>query len=72
MKKRIEGVLREKGYDTEAFQSALDTGKGKKRVEEDMALGNKLRVEATPTKVVTSDIIVGSVPDEVLERYVGE
>jgi len=73
LKKRIEEVLKEKGYDTEAFQSALDTGKGKKRVVEDMSVGNRLRVTGTPTKVVNGDIIVGSsIDDNVWKRYLEE
>ena len=72
LKTRIEGVLKEKGYHTEAFRSALDTGKGKKRVLEDISVGNRLRVTGTPTKVVNGDIIVGSNADDVWERYLGQ
>ena len=72
LKKRIGEVLKEKGYDTEAFQSALETGKGRKRVEGDMAVGNRLRVTGTPTKVINGDIIVGSNIDNVWERYLKE
>jgi protein-disulfide isomerase len=73
LKKRIEEVLKEKGYDTEAFQSAIDTGKGKKRVVEDMSVGNRLRVTGTPTKVINGDIIVGSsIDDNVWKRFLEE
>jgi protein-disulfide isomerase len=64
----IEG----KGYDIEAFRSALETGKAKKRVQEDMTLGNSLHVTGTPTKVINGGIIVGSSPDNPLEQYLGK
>jgi protein-disulfide isomerase len=66
---KIEQLLREKNHDVKAFQTALESGKGRQRVLDDMALGNKLRITGTPTKIVNGDIIVGSTPDNVLERY---
>ena len=69
---KIEQLLREKGYDAKGFQSALESGKAKQKVLTDMALGNKLRITGTPTKVVNGDLIVGSTPDNVLERYLGK
>jgi len=68
---KVEQLLREKSYDVKGFQSALESGKGRQRVLDDMALGNKLRITGTPTKIVNGDIIVGSTPDNVLERYLG-
>jgi len=69
---KLEQLLREKNYDVKIFQSALESGKGKQRVLDDMALGNKLRITGTPTKIVNGDIIVGSSPDNVLEQYLGK
>ncbi len=69
---KIEQLLREKNYDVKGFQSALENGKGKQRVLEGMAIGNKLRITGTPTKIVNGDFIVGSSPDNVLERYLGK
>ena len=69
---KIEQLLREKNHDVKAFQAALELGHGQKRVLEDMALGNKLRITGTPTKIVNGDFIVGSSPDNVLERYLGK
>ena len=71
MKQKVEKMLMEKGYDLKIFQSALEMGKAKKRVLDDMAVGNKIRITGTPTKIVNGDIIVGSTPD-VLERYLGK
>ena len=65
VKKKIEEILKSKGYDVKAFRVALETGKAKKRVLDDMALGNRIRVIATPTKIVSGDLIVGSPPENV-------
>jgi protein-disulfide isomerase len=69
---KVELLLREKKHDVKAFQMALESGKGRQRVLDDMALGNKLRITGTPTKIVNGDIIVGPSPDNVLERYLGK
>jgi len=69
MKQKIEKMLMEKGYDLKIFQSALETGRARKRVLDDMALGNRIRITSTPTKILNGDIIVGLTPDSVLERY---
>ena len=66
---KVEQLLREKKYDVKGFQSALESGKGKQRVLEDMALANKLRITGTPTKIVNGDVIVGSAAESVLEKY---
>jgi predicted DsbA family dithiol-disulfide isomerase len=55
-RKKIEEILREKGYDEKVFQTALETGKGKKRVEEDILAGNKIGVRGTPSIVVNGDL----------------
>jgi protein-disulfide isomerase len=69
VKQKIEEILKGKGYDAKIFQSALVAGRAKERVLEDMALGNRLRVTSTPTKIVNGDMIVGSVRDNVVEQY---
>lgn len=69
LKKRIEELLEGKGYDVKGFQSALETGKGKKRVDEDAALGQKLGVRGTPTTVVNGEFRVGPVTDKTIEEY---
>ena len=61
-----------KGYDVKLFQSALETGRARNRVLEDMALADRLRLTSTPTKIVNGDIIVGSTLDNVLGRYLGK
>jgi len=72
LKQKVEQLLKEKGVDTKIFQAALETGRAKKRVLDDMALANKLRLTSTPTKVVNGDMIIGLTPDTTLERYLGK
>lgn len=67
--KRVEEVLKEKGFDVKRFKSALETGNGRKKVLEDIAVGNKIPVMGTPTVIVNGDVISGEFNDRVLERY---
>ena len=69
VKQKIEQILKEKGYDVRAFQNGLESGKGKKRVEEDMAVGKKIRVRGTPTTILNGSFIVGPITDKMLEGY---
>jgi protein-disulfide isomerase len=69
VKLKIEQLLKGKGYDVKLFQSALETGRARNRVLEDMALANRLRLTSTPTKIVNGDMIVGLTPDSSLESY---
>ena len=69
---KFEQLLRDKKEDVRAFQMALESGKGKSRVIDDMALANKLRIAGTPTKIVNGDVIVGPAPDNFLDRYLGK
>jgi protein-disulfide isomerase len=69
VKQKIEQILKEKGYDVGAFQMALESGRGKKRVEEDMAVGKKIRVRGTPTTILNGSFIVGPITDKMLEGY---
>jgi len=72
VKQKVEQLLKGKGYDVRIFQSALETGRARNRVIEDMALADRFRMTSTPTKIVNGDIIVGSTLDNVLERYLGK
>lgn len=71
VKEKMEQILKEKGFDVKAFQRALESGKGKKRVEEDMALGEKVRALGAPTLIINGDYMRGPVNDRILERYLG-
>jgi protein-disulfide isomerase len=72
LKQKIEEILKGKGYDEKAFQTALETGKGKKRVEEDMILGNKIGVRGTPTMVINGDFVGSTLTDKMIEQYLGK
>jgi len=69
---RIEIILKQKGFDVKAFQTALNTGYGKARVEEDMAVGTKIGVSATPSTVINGDFVRGSLPEKTIEQYLGK
>lgn len=66
---KLEQLLKGKGYNVKAFQAALQNGSGKQRVLDDMAVGKRLRITGTPTKVVNGDLYVGATSDDILERY---
>ncbi len=69
LKQKIEQILRESGYDLKPFKNFLQSSSARQKVTEDLALGNKLRVISTPTKVVNGDLIIGSSTDNILEQY---
>lgn len=71
IKQKVEQLLKGKGYDIQNFQKALETGKARNRVLEDMALANKFRLTSTPTKIINGDVIVGLTADSTLEKYLG-
>lgn len=66
---RLEQLLKGKGYNVKAFQAALENGSGRQKVLDDMAMGKKLRITGTPTKVINGDLYVGATPDTVFEKY---
>jgi protein-disulfide isomerase len=69
VRQKIEQILKEKGYDTKSFESSLRTGQGRKKVEEDMALGNKIRITGTPTILMNGEFVNNPVTEKVLEQY---
>jgi protein-disulfide isomerase len=72
LQSKIEQLLKQKNHDVKPLQGALESGKAKKKVLEDMALGNRIKITSTPTKFVNGDRIVGSTPESVLEKYLGK
>jgi protein-disulfide isomerase len=69
VKEKIEQLLKDKGYDVLAFQKALENGAGKKKVEEDLAIGHKIRVGGTPTTIVNGNLLRGGITDETVQQY---
>jgi len=72
VKQKIEQMLKEKGYSLGAFQNALEAGKGKKRVEEDLAVGDKLQIRGTPTMIVNGTLVTNPLTEKVIESYLGK
>lgn len=72
LKLRIEIMLKQRGFDVRAFQTALNTGFGKSRVEEDLAVGTKIGINATPSTVINGDFVRGSLPEKAIEKYIGK
>ena len=69
VRRKIEEVLKEKSYDVKSFQSALETGQGRRKVEEDMGLGKNIRVVGTPTVLINGEFVSNPVTDQVFEQY---
>jgi protein-disulfide isomerase len=69
LKKKIEEILKGKGYDEKVFQAALETGKGRQKVEEDIRTGNKIGVRGTPSIVVNGDFVGSAITDKMVEQY---
>ncbi len=72
VKQKTEQILKEKGYSLEAFQNALETGKGKKRVEEDLVVGDKIRVRGTPTMILNGTFVTNPLTEKMIEGYLGK
>jgi protein-disulfide isomerase len=66
---RIETILKQKGSDVKAFQTAMNTGYGKARVEEDVAVGARIGVSGTPSAVINGNFVSGLLPEKTIERY---
>jgi protein-disulfide isomerase len=72
LKKRIEEVLRAKGYEGNAIRSSWQNGEARLRVEEDLARGKKLRVVGTPTAIVNGTYHKGPLTEDWLENFLEE
>ena len=71
VKQKVEQILKEKGYSLQAFQNALETGKGKKRVEENLAVGDKIQVRGTPTVILNGTFVTNPLTEKMIEGYLG-
>jgi len=72
IKQKIVEILKEKGFDAQAFQNLLDSGKGRKRLEEDMVLARKYQFKGTPTTVINGQIHAGALTEKILEGFLGK
>jgi len=67
--RKVEEMLNAKGFDVKTFKDALESGKGKKRVMEDIEVGNRVPIMGTPSIIINGDFIIEEFNDRVLERY---
>lgn len=72
VKQKIEQMLKDKGYSLQAFQDALETGKGKKRVGENLAVGDKIQVRGTPTVILNGAFVTNPLTEKIIEGYLGK
>ncbi len=66
---KIRDKLKETGYDENVFLGALERGKGKERVNEDLAVGKKLRVKRTPTTIMNGDLVRTPITEQTIDQY---
>lgn len=71
-REKVEKILQQKGYDLKAFQTALENGRGKQRVEEDLATGRKIHVRGTPTTLLNGQFLLSPLTDKVVESFLGK
>ena len=69
VQQRVEQLLKGNNLEVKAFREALESGKARKRVEEDMALGSRYQVVGTPTIFINGELIQGPLSEEILNRY---
>ncbi len=58
----INGYAKQLGLDIEEFNACLDSGKYTQAVEDDMALGQAVGVQGTPTFFINGNRLVGAQP----------
>ncbi len=69
VKQKIEQIIKESGFNVQAFQNALESGKGKKRVDGDVAAGMKIHVGGTPTTILNGFFARGPITEKSIEGY---
>ncbi len=67
-----EGAAKELGLDLTKFNAALAAHSGKKRIEEDEALAQRVGAQGTPTLFINCRKVVGAVPFESLRPVLDE
>jgi protein-disulfide isomerase len=50
----------------------MNTGYGKARVEEDVAVGARIGVNGTPSAVINGNFISGLLPEKTIAMYLGK
>lgn len=60
------------GLDGAAFDACLDSGKHAANVRADMALGEKMGVNSTPTIYINGRVLIGAQPFEAFKQVIDE
>ncbi len=68
----LEKTAQELGLDVPRFKAALDSGKFRARVEEDMAVGERAGANGTPTFFINGRKLVGAQPVDAFKTVVTE
>jgi len=71
-KANLEKFAADLGYNTDQFNSCLDSDKYAKLVADDLAAGQKVSVSGTPTTFVNGKILVGAVPYTDLKKLIDQ
>lgn len=66
----LYGYAQEIGLDEDRFSQCLDSDQARERVDEDIAAGQRLGVEGTPTFFINGQRFEGALPFEILEQIV--
>jgi predicted DsbA family dithiol-disulfide isomerase len=66
----LKALARGVGLDPEAFGRCLDAGRGRERVQEDVANGSAYGISGTPTVFVNGRLLGGAVPYELLAKVI--
>ncbi|MEO6954817.1 MAG: thioredoxin domain-containing protein, partial [Polyangia bacterium] len=68
----LEKYAAEIGLDVAKFKADLDSGKWKKKVDEELAEGNKIGARGTPTFFINGKSLVGAQPFEAFKTKIDE
>jgi protein-disulfide isomerase len=66
----LEKIAGEVGLDMDKFKSALDTNKHKKKVDEDMKIGNAAGINGTPGFVINGYYLSGAQPAAAFKKLI--
>lgn len=68
----LKGYAAALGLNAAEFDTCVDEGKSRDRVQRDMDEGNRYGVSSTPTVFINGRQVVGAVPLEVYDRIIRE
>ena len=69
---RLSDFAKDLDLDTTALKSCVESGRMESLVKADMAYGEQLQVNSTPTLFINTQRFVGTLPEGDLVRLIGE